>query len=47
MITERQALLLKRRHLLLTKLGTLNHAEIMWLNAIDMELGITHSLPQG
>lgn len=44
MTVERQALLVKRRHLLITKLGTLSPAEILWLNAIEMELGITHSL---
>ena len=44
MTPERQSFLLKRRHILLTKGGILTTGEIMWLNAIDMELGITHSL---
>lgn len=41
MSPERQASLLKRRNLLLTKGGVLSAQETLWLVRIEMELGIT------
>lgn len=38
MTQERRTLLLKRKHLLETKLGEMSPAEIIWLADIDAEL---------
>jgi hypothetical protein len=38
MTPERRAVLLKRRHMLLTKGGELTPGEVLWLESIEAEL---------